>query len=74
MEHSITKTELEGTIFSVKRISIEKNTENNQVGCRVSVQQNDNIQSIVLTKKELSEFIGLMLHVQSSIKRDLIQK
>lgn len=73
MKHSITKTEKENDIFSVKRISIEKMYENEDIGCSISVQKNETEQVINLTKKELSEFIGLMLHVQSSIKREMQQ-
>tara|TARA_R110000737_G_scaffold309596_1_gene317937 strand:+ start:203 stop:427 length:225 start_codon:yes stop_codon:yes gene_type:complete len=74
MEHSITKLELKGDTFLSKKISIQKSLVIKDIGCTISQEENGNRLEISLTKKELSEFIGLMLHVQSSIKRDLIQR
>ena len=74
MEHSITKLELKGDTFFSKKISIKKSLVIKEIGCTISQEENGERLEISLTRKELSEFIGLMLHVQSSIKRDLIQR
>tara|TARA_R110000803_G_scaffold149081_6_gene214523 strand:- start:2060 stop:2284 length:225 start_codon:yes stop_codon:yes gene_type:complete len=73
MKHSITKLELKGDTFLSKKISIEKSLVIKDLGCTISQEENGNMVEISLTKKELSEFIGLMLHVQSSIKREMKQ-
>lgn len=67
MRHSLTKLlhDNDGNSISEKEISVE------QIGrdCQIRIFEETKASEIILTKKELSEFIGLMLHVQSQIKR-----
>ena len=52
--------------YEDKEISVEKHGKQ----CEIRVTTPRGTQPIILDQKELSDFIGLMLHVQSKIKRE----
>jgi len=69
MRHSLTKlvNDEVGNIISEKEISVEQKGKN----CQIRIFDERKALEVNLTKEELSEFIGLMLHVQSQIKRGI---
>jgi hypothetical protein len=72
MRHSLTKLVHDNNEnpISEKEISVE------QIGkeCQIRLFDENKALQINLTKEELSEFIGLMLHVQSQIKRNIAEE
>ena len=72
MRHSLTKliNGKNGESVSEKEISIEQVDKN----CQIRLFDESRALEINLTGKELSEFIGLMLHVQSQIKRTIAEE
>ena len=69
MRHTLSKTiynEQKGTEEN-KEISVERQQGTN---CEIRITSESSTIPIILKKQELSDFIGLMLHVQGQIKRN----
>ena len=68
MRHTLSKQFYNSSLeeYENKEISAEKYGKE----CEIRVTSEKGTQQIILDKKELSDFIGLMLHVQSKIKRE----